>query len=253
MLELRNISHQYTGSSHIALQSVNLNFEKGKIYAIVGESGSGKSTLCKIIGGILPPSSGEILYKNKQIYPMKFEERREYLRNVQLVLQDGKSALDSKMRIYKSLAEPLVNFENLSGDELNNKILTLLRKVELPEEIADRFPWELSGGQQKRVCIARAIAAAPHMIIFDEAVSGLDVIVQKNILLLLLELQKESDGTYIFVTHDMGAALFVSDEIMVMKNGKLLEQVPCKEGEPEFQKDYSKLLLDSAFSQTVHW
>lgn len=251
MLELRNISQKYTENGSFALQSVNLKFEKGKIYAIVGESGSGKSTLGKIMGGILAPSSGDILYKNKDVYPMAYKMRREYLRNVQLVLQDGKSALDSKMSIYNSIAEPLVNFEKLSGSELKKRVFMLLKKMELPDNISERFPWELSGGQQKRVCIARALAAVPKIIIFDEAISGLDMVVQKNILTLLIDLQKESDAAYIFITHDMGAALFVSDEIIVMKDGKVLEQVHCNEGKPEFRDEYSKLLLDSAFSQTV--
>lgn len=251
MLELKNISHKYRGSDHEAVKSINLQFEEGKIYAIVGESGSGKTTLSKIMAGIMAPSQGQVLYKNEPIYPIDFEQRRQYLKEVQLVLQDSKSSLDPRMRIYKSIAEPLVNFERLSGDKLKDRVFSLLEKVELSQDMGQRYPGELSGGQQKRVCIARAIAADPQLIIFDEAVSGLDLIVQKNILLLLLDLQKESQGSYIFITHDMGTALFVSDEIIVMKDGMILEQVASREGRPEFQEEYSKLLMDSAFSQGV--
>ena len=248
MLELRNIYKKYSGNDLFAVQSVNLKFEKGKIYSLVGESGSGKSTLGKIMGGILPPSSGEVLYHNRNVYPMDYKKRREYLRQVQLILQDGKSALDSKMNIYKSIAESLINFKKLSGIKLKERVLQLLHKMELSEDILGRFPYELSGGQQKRVCIARALSVTPTAIIFDEAVSGLDVTVQKNILSLLTNLHKESEGIYIFITHDMGAALFVSDEIIVMKDGKVLEQADCTEGKPEFNDEYSKLLLQSAFS-----
>lgn len=248
MLELKNISQKYPRSPVFTVESVSLNFERGKIYSVVGESGSGKSTLGKIVGGMLPPTLGELRYEGKSVYPADYRKRREYLRKVQLILQDGKSALNPKRTIYQSISEPLVNFEKLSGDELSNRVASLLKQTELPENVLKRFPSELSGGQQKRVCIARALATNPTMIIFDEAVSGLDMIVQKKLLTLLTELQHRNEATYLFITHDMGAALLVSDEILVMKDGKLLERVDCNEGHPEFREDYSKRLLRSAFS-----
>ncbi len=246
MIEVRHISKRYARNVTLAVQEVDLTFEENKIYAIVGESGSGKSTLAKMLGGILMPSEGEILYENKSIYPSCLKAGSTYFKHTQLILQNSKSALDPRLSIYNSLAEPLINFEKLSVKELNARIDGLLDRMELPKNILTRFPWELSGGQQKRICIARALAVSPQVIILDEAVSGLDMIVQKHILIRLLDLQRETRGTYIFVTHDMGVALFVADEIIVMKDGIVLEQEACNEGKPVFEDNYSKLLLSSA-------
>lgn len=251
MLEARQVTKRYTNGSDAAVKEVCLHFNADTIYAIVGESGCGKSTLARILGGILPPDSGEILYGNKSVYPLTKEKKRQYLKHTQLVLQDSKSALDPRCTVYDTLSEPLLNFEKLSKKDKDKRIRQLLQYTDLTDDLLARYPNELSGGQQKRVCIARALAISPDTIIFDEAVSGLDTIVQKHILKLLLTLQKQTKGCVIFITHDMGVALFVADEIIVMKEGRVIEQTLCNKGSPVFQEEYARLLLNSAFYNQI--
>lgn len=193
MLKTKNLSRNYfmkdksgNRTKVEAVKKVCLTFNENDSYGLVGESGSGKSTLAKLIMGLEKPTHGEIFMKNKNIASMSRREIRSLRTDFQMVLQDGCSALDPKMKIYNSIAEPIRNFEKLRLNKEKEKIKNLIEKVELSKEVLKRFPHELSGGQQKRVCIARAIAVDPKFIVFDEAVSGLDVTVRKKILDLLL-------------------------------------------------------------------
>jgi ABC-type dipeptide/oligopeptide/nickel transport system ATPase subunit len=226
-----------------AVKNVSLTLREGEFYALVGESGSGKSTLSQLLMGLVSPSSGDILLEGKSIVPRGKKRDRALCSRLQLVLQDGKSALDPRLTVYACIAEPLRNLTRCTKREEERKIYALAEEIELPRECLCRRPTELSGGQQKRVCIARALAAEPEIIIFDEAVSGLDVLVRKSILELLKRLHSAQKATYMMITHDIDVALYLANRIMIMKDGGIVEQV-CYQGDTScFTHPYSQLLL----------
>lgn len=228
-----------------AVKDVSITFNDNSSYCLVGESGSGKSTLAKLIMGIEKPTCGEIFYKNKCITNMSRRQLRTIRNEIQIVFQDSYSALDPRMNIYNSIAEPIRNFEKLSGKEERKKIEMLINEVELNVDSLKKLPSQLSGGQQKRVCIARAIAANPKFIVFDESVSGLDVTVRKKILDLILKLRRDTKSTYIFITHDIDVAFYMSDNIAVMKEGEIVEYAKKIKSLGDFKHHYSKILIDS--------
>lgn len=250
MLEAINLYKSYPaagqkGKGTNAVNGVDLVLEDRMTYALVGESGSGKSTLSKMLTGLLPPTSGDVLLDGKSIFSLGRKESRLRFTQMQMVLQDSKSALDPRFTVYGSIAEPIRNLLNVPKQRERQMVAELMNKMELPDSLMNRRPNELSGGQQKRVCIARAISVSPQLVIFDEAMSGLDVIVRKSILELLKRLQEESGFTYLFITHDIDVALYIADRILVMKEGKLAERV-CYTGSIEcFKHPYSRMLLDS--------
>lgn len=226
-----------------AVDRVDFTLHKGEFCTLVGESGSGKSTLSRLLTGLIPPTSGEILLSGKSISVAGRRRSRELCSRIQLVLQDGKSSLDPRFTIYESIAEPIRNLKKCSQSEEMQIIEKLMKEMELPIDCLQRKPSALSGGQQKRVCIARALAAEPEIIIFDEAVSGLDVLVRKSILDLLKRMHCTQNAAYLLITHDMDVALYLANRIMVMKDGKIVEQV-YYQGDPGcFAHPYSKLLL----------
>lgn len=234
MLRATNLYKQYTvkdmkGKKTIieAVNNVSFVLEENKSYSLVGESGSEKSTLARLITYIEKPTRGEIKIDNQDISKMSKKDLRIKRAGVQMVMQNGQSSLDPRIKIYDSIAEPLI------------------RIVELPLEVLNRLPHELSGGQQKRVCIARAISINPKFIVFDEAVSGLDVTVRKKILDLLLKLRNEIKSTYLFITHDIDAALYMSKNIFTMKDGKIVEYIDNITSFKDFRHDYSRVLIKS--------
>lgn len=235
MLEAKNVSKIYkvrdkSGREKIiySVNGVDIKLENRDFSVLVGESGSGKSTLSRLLMGLIQPTSGEILLDGDVVTPGKRRKPREIYKKLQLVLQDSRSALDPRFTVYQSIGEPMRNLLGLSGAEEKQRILWLMEKMELPEELLTRKPYELSGGQQKRVCIARALAAEPEVIIFDEAVTGLDVIVRKRILDLLKQIHREQEISFLFITHDMDVAYYLAKKIFVMNQGKIVESFRVK-------------------------
>ena len=228
-----------------AVKNVCLKLNENNSYSLVGESGSGKSTLAKLIMSLEKPTTGEIYLENKNIASIKKRKLRTLRSDFQMVLQDSYSALNPKMKIYDSIAEPIRNFEKLTLKQEKETIESLITKVELPVSSLKKYPHQLSGGQQKRVCIARAIATNPKFIVFDEAVSGLDVTVRKKILDLLLKLRSDINSTYLFITHDIDVAFYMADNIAVMKDGEIVEYVKNIKSLNDFKHDYSRMLIDS--------
>lgn len=228
-----------------AVGGVDLALKDGESYALVGESGSGKSTLSQMLMGLLPPTAGDVLLDGKSMFSMRGREKKQKFTRMQMVLQDGKSALDPQFTVYRSIAEPIRNLLSVPREEEQKMIEELMCQMDLPPALLHRRANELSGGQQKRVCIARAISVSPQILIFDEAVSGLDVIVRKSILELLKKLQKERSYTYLFITHDIDVALYIADHILVMKGGKIIENVRYAGDAECFRHPYSRLLIDS--------
>ncbi|WP_250229269.1 ABC transporter ATP-binding protein [Anaeropeptidivorans aminofermentans] len=249
MLEARGVCKSFPAQKNkkelVAVNSVDFMLRKGELCALVGESGSGKSTFSRLLTGLIPPTSGDILLDGKSISANEWRRNKALCSRIQLVLQDGKSSLDPRFTIYEIIAEPIRNLKKCSKTEERQKIEKLIEEMELPAECLGRKPSELSGGQQKRVCIARALAAEPEIIIFDEAVSGLDVLVRKSILDLLKRLHCTQNLAYLFITHDMDVALYLANRILVMKDGNIVEQVYYR-GDPGcFVHPYSRLLLQA--------
>lgn len=247
MLEVRALNKQYRldGKVTKAVNNVSFKLMENRVYALIGESGSGKSTLSQLLMGLLPPTSGEVLLDGVNLTALKGKTARERFSRMQMVLQDGLSSLDPRLKIYDSIAEPIRNLKPMPNIMEREYILDLLKQVELSADLLDRKPGELSGGQQKRVCIARALSVSPEILIFDEAISGLDVIVRKSILQLLKSLQSEKGFTSLFITHDMEVALYLADEILVMKDGCIVEKVEYRGDTGVFQHPYSRILLSS--------
>ena len=252
MLEARCLSKRYTKGGSAALKyavnHVSFTLEDGIFCALVGESGSGKSTLARLLCGVLPPTEGTIWLDGVPLSCERFHKNPQLRSKIQMVLQDGKSALDPRFSVYRSIAEPLRNLKRLSRTEERERVYALMEELELPCALAGRRVYELSGGQQKRACIARALAAEPEIIIFDEAVSGLDVLLQKNVLDLLKRLHSAFRMSCLFITHDMDAALYLADRIMVMQHGAIVEDRLFSGNTDCFTHTYSRLLLSSVLS-----
>lgn len=243
MVKIENISKTFTKNkeSIYAVKPLSFEINQGEVISLVGESGSGKTTLSRILSGLLPPDTGKIFIDDVDVYGTK--NKREIYKNMQLVMQNSTFALNPPMTIYECIAEPLRNILKLSKEEINVKVNDLLDEIELPKSVLDRRPRQISGGQQKRVCIARAIGVKPKFIIFDEAVIGLDVVVKEQIMDLLVKVQKIENCSYLFISHDLEIALYLANRIFVMKEGEIVERVDYSGDISVFQHEYSKTLL----------
>ena len=251
ILSIKNIDAAY-GSSKV-LYDVSIDIPKGKTVAIVGESGSGKSTTARVITGLLPQSSGEIIFDGKKLSPKLEQRSKEELRKIQIIFQMPDTAMNPRQTVDEIIGRPIEFYQGIKGKERESKVIELLKMIELDETFLDRLPSELSGGQKQRICIARALAANPDLIICDEVTSALDQIVQEGILKLLQKLQKDLGVTYIFITHDIATVKAISDEIVVMYQGEVVEQgLKSKILNPP-HPDYTELLLSSVPEMDPDW
>ena len=208
-----------------AADGVNFAVPKGKTMGVVGESGCGKSTVGKMLLNIYKPTSGSILYEGRDITRLSARERRPYVKKMQLVWQDPYSSLDPRLRAGDIIAEGLDNFHlATSRSEREAKVEKLMKMCGLFPEQANNYPHQFSGGQRQRICIARALSTDPEFVVCDEAVSALDVSIQAQIINLLKDLQDELKLTYLFISHDLNIVRFISDEILVMYLGQIVER-----------------------------
>jgi peptide/nickel transport system ATP-binding protein len=252
LLEVNNVTAAY-GDSIRVLQDINLKLTRGKTVAVVGESGSGKSTLARVITGLLPPITGNIEFDGQEL-PAKFSDRdKEMLRRVQMIYQMPDVALNPRQKIKHILGRPLEFYFGTRGEEKRQRVAQLMDQIELPERYVNRFPSELSGGEMQRVCIAKALAAEPDLIICDEVTSALDQLVAEDILTLLQRLQNELGMSYLFITHDLATVKAISDEIVVMLQGRVVEYGSRDEILTPPHHAYTELLLASVPEMDPDW
>ncbi len=255
VLEIENVSASYTGKeTEKVLENIDLKIRRGRTVALVGESGSGKSTLARVITGLLPPLEGKVIYGGKELPPALKSRKPETLRIMQMIYQMPDTALNPRQRVRDVIGRPLTFYFGMKGKEREDRIRELLEKIELsPKKYKDRYPAELSGGEKQRVCIARALAAKPEMIICDEVTSALDQLVAEDILKLLQDLQNELHVSYLFITHDLATVKAISDEIVVMLQGKIVEQGLKKDILTPPHHEYTDLLLSSVPEMDPDW
>ena len=228
-----------------AVDGVSISVQKGKTAAIVGESGCGKTTLARTIGLMTQPTGGKLYFEEKEITERKIDRRLIY-RNMQMIYQDPESSLDPRMKIGRSIGEPLHGLMHWENKVVNEAVIRSLELVGLSSDFADRLPRQLSGGQKQRVAIARAIAIQPSLVILDEPTSALDASVQAQILKLLLDLQKEFNLTYLLITHNIAVAKYMADFVAVMYAGNIVEYGPCKAVISKPRHPYTIALISSA-------
>ena len=227
------------------LFDVSVDVKKGTCLGILGESGSGKSTMGRVLCGLLKPDSGNVLLNDIPVYASK-AGRRELQNKLSVVFQDYTTSANPRFRVRDVLKEGLYVRQRRDGMRLNQEkeINRLLELVGLSSDFAESFPHELSGGQLQRVCIARAVACNPEIILFDEAISSLDAHTQVQIMDLLLELKEKLSLTYIFITHDLTSITYLCDDVLFLYQGHVTEHLPVKLIN-ETKDTYAKKLLES--------
>lgn len=259
LLELRNIDAGYgkKGKDHSPtkkiLHDINFKMYRGQAIGVIGESGSGKTTLAGVVAGLVAPTRGEVLFKEVELAPLLNNRNQDLLRRVQMVFQMADTALNPRLSIEQILVRPLVYFHGLGGQQLKKRIVELLDLVKLPANIMKRVPRALSGGQKQRVNLARALAAEPDLILCDEVTSALDTVVGAAILDLIVELRKELGVSFLFISHDLNTVRSVCDEIIVMKQGRIVTRVERQNYYSSEQHPYYKQLMISVPELRRDW
>ncbi len=252
VVEVRNVTAAY-GKVPV-LHDVSFSIHPGRTVAVVGESGSGKSTVARCITGLLTPSEGQILFDGNDL-PANYRRRnKDQLRQAQMIYQMADTALNPRKKISEILGRPVEFYLGKRGAEKRQKVRDLLEQIEMdPDLYVDRLPGELSGGQKQRIGIARAMAAEPKFIICDEVTSALDQLVAEGILKLLARLQDTLDLSYMFITHDLATVRAIADEVVVMKEGRVVEAGPKDVMFTPPHHAYTDLLLSSVPEMDPDW
>ncbi|MEX0503108.1 ABC transporter ATP-binding protein [Alphaproteobacteria bacterium LSUCC0719] len=253
VISLRNVTAAY-GDGEPVVRDVSFDIHQGRTVAVVGESGSGKSTTARCITGLLPPRQGEICFA-ETVLPADYRKRSlDQLRQVQMIYQMADTALNPRKRVGDIIGRPVEFYLGLKGADRRRRVEHLLEQIELdPTEFIDRLPSELSGGQKQRIGIARALAAEPKFIICDEVTSALDQLVAEGILKLLTNLQDEMQLSYMLITHDLSTVRAIADEVVVMKDGLIVEAGPKDEMFTPPHHAYTDLLLSSVPEMDPNW
>ncbi|MEG1525409.1 MAG: ATP-binding cassette domain-containing protein [Clostridia bacterium] len=253
LIEVQNLKKYFKtphGLLH-AVDDVSFSIERGQTLGVVGESGCGKSTLGRVIIKLLDATDGKIIFEGEDI--TKQEHSLAQRRKMQMIFQDPFSSLNPRMSVSQIIAEPLqIHHVFKSQDELNERIRDLMSTVGLAERFANAYPHELDGGRRQRIGIARALALEPEFIVCDEPVSALDVSIQAQILNLMQDLQEERNITYMFITHDMSVVKHISNDIVVMYLGNMVEKAGADELFEHTLHPYSKALLSAIPEPNIH-
>lgn len=247
MLEVKNISKDFMIERGFfkkesgllrALDQVSFKVNEFSTLGIIGESGSGKTTLAKIILKLISPTSGEIVFDNQKI--------SNFRKDIQIIFQNPYNSLNPKMRVIDIISEPLFIHKIMPAETVKARVVELLQMVGLDKNTLSRLPFEFSGGQRQRICIARALACAPKFIVLDEPISSLDLTIQAQMLDLFLELKERLKLTYIFISHNLAVIKHIADSIIVMQNGRIVEEGAREDIFKNPAHPYTKLLLDAA-------
>lgn len=230
--------------STVAVDDVSFDLKQGECLGIVGESGSGKSTIAKMITHLEPVTEGQVLLKGQDITHVRGKNLRKIYQDIQMVFQMPAESFDPRCTLGDGIGESLRNM-GISRTETQKRVENLLERCGLDREYADRYPHQVSGGQCQRAAIARALAVGPEVLICDEATSALDVTVQKQILELLIELKEKENLSFLFICHDLALVQAFCDKVLVLHNGKTVEQGTPDEIINHPQKEYTKKLIGS--------
>ena len=227
-----------------AVDDVSFTVEEGTTVGLVGESGSGKTTLGRTLLKLTPATGGSVRYNGREILPLSQSAFRPLRREMQMIFQDPFGSLNPRLSILSIVAEPLeIHFPKMTRADRRERVAELLRQVGLKPEMMTRYPHEFSGGQRQRIGIARALAVKPRFIVCDEPVSALDVSVQAQIVNLLQDLQEELKLTYLFIAHDLAVVEHISNHVLVMYHGKIVESASSEELYANPQHPYTRKLL----------
>ncbi|UXX81498.1 ABC transporter ATP-binding protein [Roseovarius pelagicus] len=251
LLRGQGITAGYGGTP--ILNDLNFTIARGRTTAIVGESGSGKSTLARVLAGLLPQKSGEVFWHDGLLEPQLKKRDAKMLRNIQMIYQSADTSLNPRHTIRETLSRPVTKFTGRRGKALRARLAELMELVDLDVDFLDRRPGELSGGQKQRVGIARALAAEAEFIICDEVTSALDQLVAEGILKLLVRLQQSLGLTFMFITHDLATVEAIAHKVIVLKEGRIVEQNDRKSIFSDPQETYTKRLLESVPQMHPGW
>ncbi|TDA64036.1 MAG: ABC transporter ATP-binding protein [Clostridia bacterium] len=210
-----------------AVDGVSFAIEAGSTFGLVGESGAGKSTVGRLVAGLLRPTDGRVLFEGRDIFKANGREAFYLRRKIQIIFQNPEGALNPRMRIGEILAEPLLVHRLVRGRHVRERVGELLAMVGLGPEFYSRYPWEMSGGQNQRVVIARALSLGPSLLVLDEPTSALDVSVQAQVFQLLKQIQNKMRLAYLLISHDLELVSRVAGEVAVLHQGRLVEQGPA--------------------------
>ena len=226
-----------------AVAGVNLDIQAGEVIGLVGESGCGKSTLGRVIAGINPPTAGQLSYKGKSLEGMSADERRAYGLGVQMIFQNPMASLNPRMNVLDIIGEAPVVHGLVTKTGKADYVAGLMRQVGLDPDYGQRYPHQFSGGQRQRIGIARALALKPQLIVCDEAVAALDMSIQAQVLNLFLELRRSLDLTYLFISHNLGVVGHISDRVVIMYLGRIVEVAPTEVIFTQPNHPYTQALL----------
>jgi peptide/nickel transport system ATP-binding protein len=240
-----SVSYRHAGRAHRALDSVSLDIRAGETVGVVGESGAGKSTLGRAVLGLVPASSGTIRFGGQDITGLGRRDRVALAARLQVVFQDPNSSLNPARTIRSSLAEPLLGQRRPRG-EVAGRVAEMIERVGLPAEAGSRYPREFSGGQKQRIAIARALIVSPELVVCDEALSALDLSVQAQIINLLLELRRDLGLAYLFIGHDLAVIRHLADRVMVLRQGRVVEQGSTAQVCEQPADAYTRALMEAA-------
>jgi peptide/nickel transport system ATP-binding protein len=255
LLQIENLKKYFevpAGHLH-AVDDVSFSINKGETLGVVGESGCGKSTLGRVVLHLLDSTDGKIIYKGEDVTKVNHTKLKELHNEMQIIFQDPYSSLNPRMTIYQTIAEAMTITKKYSREEINDRVFELMDIVGLARRFVNTYPHELDGGRRQRIGIARALSLDPEFIVCDEPVSALDVSIQAQILNLLMDIQAEMGIAYIFITHDLSVVKHISDNIIVMYLGQMVEMVSSDDLFVKQIHPYTKALLSAVPVPVVNY